>query len=522
MNSQYASRIDSWFRCALLAGGLLYVLVYIVVALLRIQYPFELEWLEGALLDHVRRIVSGKPLYTPPSLEFVPFVYPPLYFYLSAALSKVVGLGFVPLRLVSFAASLGSFVVIFLLVRKETESTYLGMLSSCLFAATFRIGGAWFDIGRVDSLFIFFFLVAVYFLRNGTSAKWFLLSGILFSLSFLTKQTALVISAPVLLYCLFSDWRRCFFVVGTVGLIIGTMTLLLDHIHHGWYSYYFLNFTGKHFSEKAGLFSFWSTDVAPVSIAFVLALFYLLRRSSDASRGRQFFHSALAVGMIGGPWICRLDTGSFNNVVLPAYACISILFGLAMNEIMQEIEIASLNKQYMLKTYIYLVCMVQFLCLVYNPLAQIPSSADLEAGNRFVNEVRQMKGDVFIPYHPYLATMAGKGPYAHYLAAFGVVRGKEGAPRTTLINETRQAIRQKRFAAIILDSKHDWFHEDVEASYTMEEGSLFIEEALFRPVTGGRTRPEFVYVPRSTDTGSRISSGCCMVRQEAAIAGIIS
>ena len=33
-----------------LAGG--YVLVFLIVALARLTYPFELEWLEGVVLEH--------------------------------------------------------------------------------------------------------------------------------------------------------------------------------------------------------------------------------------------------------------------------------------------------------------------------------------------------------------------------------------------------------------------------------------------------------------------------------------
>jgi hypothetical protein len=59
-------------------AGAAYLLVYIVIALMRDWYPFELEWLEGASVVHVQRVLDGRPLYVPPSLDFVPFIYPPL------------------------------------------------------------------------------------------------------------------------------------------------------------------------------------------------------------------------------------------------------------------------------------------------------------------------------------------------------------------------------------------------------------------------------------------------------------
>ncbi len=65
-----------------------FVLAYVTVAILRLRYPFELEWMEGGMVDRVHRIMTGRPLYIGPSLRFVPFVYPPFYFYLGALVSN--------------------------------------------------------------------------------------------------------------------------------------------------------------------------------------------------------------------------------------------------------------------------------------------------------------------------------------------------------------------------------------------------------------------------------------------------
>ena len=89
-------------------------------------------------------------------------MYPPLYYYVSAVVALASGIGFFPLRLVSFAASLGAFAIIFSLVRRETGSRAAGILAMGLFAATFREGGSWFDTARVHSLFLLLLLGGVY------------------------------------------------------------------------------------------------------------------------------------------------------------------------------------------------------------------------------------------------------------------------------------------------------------------------------------------------------------------------
>jgi len=84
------------------------IAVYVVLAVRRAAYPFQLEWLEGGAVEHVRRILQGRALYPAPSVDFVAYPYPPLYLLLSALVALVTGVGYLPLRLVSVAASLGS------------------------------------------------------------------------------------------------------------------------------------------------------------------------------------------------------------------------------------------------------------------------------------------------------------------------------------------------------------------------------------------------------------------------------
>src|SRR5437016_12956749 len=73
-----------WGARAVLAVGLAYVVAYVAIALLRMRFPFELEWMEGANIGHLDRVVRGQPLYARPALDFTPFIYPPLYLYVAA------------------------------------------------------------------------------------------------------------------------------------------------------------------------------------------------------------------------------------------------------------------------------------------------------------------------------------------------------------------------------------------------------------------------------------------------------
>src|SRR5580704_3638324 len=93
--------LERWFRRAACLLSVFFVLLFLYVALRRLHYPFELDRMESGMMTSVWRIAHGSPLYSAPSMEWVPFLYAPAFFYLSAALSRVTGLGYSTLRLVS-------------------------------------------------------------------------------------------------------------------------------------------------------------------------------------------------------------------------------------------------------------------------------------------------------------------------------------------------------------------------------------------------------------------------------------
>jgi 4-amino-4-deoxy-L-arabinose transferase-like glycosyltransferase len=123
-----------------------FVALYVYTAALRVTYPFDLEWEEGAFMDHVLRVVHGHPIYVRPSLDFTPFIYTPGYYYVGAAAVKVLGTSIVTLRAVSILSSLGVFCVLGMFAWRERHSRLSGVILAGLYAATYEIGGSpdWF------------------------------------------------------------------------------------------------------------------------------------------------------------------------------------------------------------------------------------------------------------------------------------------------------------------------------------------------------------------------------------------
>jgi hypothetical protein len=160
------------------------------------RYPYELEWMEGGMVAHVGRVLAGRPLYAPPSLEFVSFLYPPGYYLAAAAVAKLTGLGFFPLRLLSFLSSLSTFAVIVTLAKRETESWTHGLVAAGVFAATYVRAGGWLDLARLDSFYVLLLLGSILALRHATFRGGEVLAGLLFAAAFFTKQSAVVVVVP--------------------------------------------------------------------------------------------------------------------------------------------------------------------------------------------------------------------------------------------------------------------------------------------------------------------------------------
>ena len=494
---------DLWAKLTKLSGIALgalavgYLGVYVLQVIFRLGYPFELEWMEGGSVEHVRRVLSGQPLYVPPSLDFVPYIYTPLYYYVSAVFSLILGEGFLPLRLVSFLSSLGCLALIFLHVKGETQDPFSGLLAAGLFAAAFRAGGAWLDLARVDSLFLFLMLFAIYLTKCRTTLPSVILAGVALGLSYLTKQVAGVIALPFLVAAFLwrgkkALWLLCFF-----GAIVGASTVFFDLLSQGWYGYYVFLLSAHHTWGKAAWLSYWAKDLmGPLGPACLLALLALFPSLSGISRKNAWFYLLTVGGLVGGSWFSRLHAGGYDNVLLPAYAGIALLSGQGFSSLDRMLRTLPVREGSAF--FLRLALLIQFVVLAYPPWRQIPTPQDRQAGREFLNVLSSLPGDVFVPYHAYLPRLAGKRSRAQAMAVYDVLRGDSGPARDRLAGEIFRAFESRSFDFIILDGEHARIFpfDDSLKLYYRYQGPLFSQPGVFWPITGYRTRPELLFVPK--------------------------
>jgi hypothetical protein len=454
--------------------------------------------MEGGMVDHEARILAGERLYVRPTADFVPFIYPPRYFYVAALAAKLTGIGFTPLRFVSFISSLGSLLVIFLFVKRETDNRFAAGLASCLFAAVYRLSNAWLDIARVDSLFLFLLLWSLYIIRFRESARWNFFAGVLAALAFLTKQIALVAVLPIMVCTLLKDRRRSIPFVTTTIVLAGASHFILERIHGGFYSYYTVDLPRNHAFVKKCLLSFWTIDLAlPLSIALILAVLYFYVQHVRGRRSDFLFYLCAAIGMIGAAWISKVHLGSYNNVLLSAHAIVAVLFGLGFHTARELVRREPLNRYPFAATLLFLSCIIQFAGLVYDPFEQLPSPEDRRAGRYLIETVSRIEGEIFIPFHPYYATLAGKRSCAHHMAVRDVLRGGDCPTREGLVHDIEERLRNRYYDAVILDTESWDFIENVE-QYYRQPTALFTEGTVFCPVTGARFRPTWIWYANGT------------------------
>lgn len=481
--------------------------IFLIVALRRIGYPYELEWLEGGAVEIVRRVAGGHSIYVQPSLHYVPYVYTPLYFWVSGVVAHLTGVSFLPLRLVSLVSSLGCCAMLAAIVRRESGDLVAGVLASGLFTATFAVSGSWFDIGRVDSFALFLLLVSLYVARRVEGAKGGLLLGVLVFLAFMAKQSDLVAAAPVILLLIVIRRRAGIAALLTiVSLVIGS-TWVLDASTHGWYGYYVFS----ELTHQGVISSVWRTFFTndlwhtPWIIALAILGVAVNFRHRDASAPWDWvFWPIAASGLILSALVSRLHSGGGENVLIPAFAGLGILGALGYHALHQRAQIrarASLEHRrswppVIVGSVLAGVVGVQIAALHYNPATYVPTAADRAAGTRFIALVRRTPGPVIVSDHPYYDTLAGKASWAQGEAVHDVMRAGPSAARSDLIASITTFLKSSTRATIFSDSANYALGAYSDAYFRLTPTHVFTCEHCFYPVTDIQRRPSFRYVRR--------------------------
>lgn len=498
----------------------------------RLPYPHELEWMEGALADHAWRVANGLPLYCAPSPEHVPFLYAPLPFWLGG-LGIALGLdGITALRLLSLGCTIATAMLVGHWVRMASGRFLPGFVASGLWLAGYGWLAWWFDLARNDTLFVFLCAIAAYTLRYGGRRAWLWAAG-LATLALLAKQSALMWLPAVGVGALCLDWRlglrfglAC---VGLMGAALGALHLGSD----GWSTFWLFEMPQRHGWVGDRKLGFWTEDLRPMLPLVLLALLGCAQqwRAGGTARKDALFVAAFGAGGVVTSWFSRLHIGGFDNVLMYGFAATCVLGPLAAAQLSRRLQAVGVA-----------LLLAQFVWLGERALHRapmrtlLPSAAHAQAHEELRAFVQAQNGPVWIPGHGHVSTRAGKGTGAHGQAIFDLMQllpkqpdgmfdlaalvdrsrlqglsPKGRAAIEALLDGTAAALRERRFAAVVIDEvgAHaflalfaaglvgaDGALGTADDPYVRLPGRMLSEPAAIAPLLGYDVHSPYALVPR--------------------------
>jgi hypothetical protein len=483
------ARLDSLALLASAGLAAAFIVGFIVAALFRLSYPFALQLTEPASLTQVERVLRGQPLYVQPTLDYVPQIYGPLYFYLSALPALVLGPTYAPLRLVSLLASMGTLLLIGRLVQRETGSPLVALVAAGLYAATYPFTETTLDMGRVDALFTFWLVAAVFAARSARfhptqATMWLVLSGGLVGVAGLTKLPlgALPLGLGLLGWAVLAYRARAVWFALAALAVVGIGLLSLRAVSGPWPTWYLWDLPRLHEVRSDLVGRFWFSDALPrLFVSVVLGPVFLLLCWLRRDLLTIVFYLLVAGALLSLSWISRGNGGGATNVLLPGFAILAILLGLglfaALNEIPDHSARARLGR-----AYLAALCIGQFALLVYNPRITVPYRSDQWADERLATTLASLPERILaVDLDSYLH---GHAESDHPMfGPIGEIQGEFGGPGTpeghALAADIHQRLQAHAYSYVVVYASGCCLKDELLSAGYRDRGPLFPPDDIF-------------------------------------------
>lgn len=281
--------------------------------------------------------------------------------------------------------------------------------------------------------------------------------------------------------------------VVTFALLLGITYFVAHLATRGWLTYY-LFYLPSHFQlAPRQIWHFWKDEILGyTALAFAGMVLFVWWTWVEGVREEAYFYGTMFLGLVGGAWLARAHGGSFLNDLMPAHLAMALGWGLFLART-RAWPVRPLLRD----GAVSLILLLQMVALLYDPRLVLPPARNLRAGQMVEQRLAQVSGDVWVPYHPYLAVRAGKPAHAHMAAITDVLRGDARGWGRRLRASLHQAIRKQAFQVILLEQDGVTFMDAeterlVEKTYGLPH-HLFQDNETFRTITGWRIRPERWY-----------------------------
>jgi hypothetical protein len=489
----------------------------------RVAYPYDLEWMEGGMLHHALRFQTGAGIYHEPSVDFIPYLYTPLYPALLALLGEVFGLTYTLGRVISVLSLVGIAIVAFISLcsPRSRHVAKLPAVVGCalalgLFAAVYPFMEGWYDLVRADTFFLFLItaglVAALHWTEQGEGwqgrGRVAAVATIL-AFAFFAKQTGIFYVMLGGAIVLVLSWRRLPTYIAVAGIIGLGGSGLMNLVSGGWFWTYIRKI---HSAHDFNMDRFWKSYgnilwhfralTFVVAITLIVVGYTWLRKPREGMRrelprqARPFllWTSAFAVSTVVGAVGWGTEFAHFNaympaflhgalaaGAAIPALAaCAGILWGAR-----KHAELVVHGSAAVAALLLALTCWHW----VWKPQHFVPTQADVAAGDRLIKRLKALDGEVWMPSHPWYLVLAGKQPHVHRMGIKDVTWRQ--SRRVVGLDES---LEKHRFSSLVFDNR-DLFLE-------LPQIRQFYRPALKLPAderphlyTGAMVVPDSIWVP---------------------------
>ena len=531
----------------LMAFAMLGLFLYTVG--MRFFYPYDLEWMEGGGLLHGYRVLHGQSLYPYPSEEFIPFIYPPLYYWALAAVAWCTELNYPAGRIISIIGALLTTGALIRALRVEQTSWAIACCGAALFLSSYEDTGAFLDIVRADGMLLALMTWSMVWVREGRIR----LGALCLAMAFAAKHNAAIMGFPLALWL----WRYKGWQVGLkFGLWSALPALLFVGVmqwsSQGLFLTYLLEVPAHH------PFVLWRlTWLANYEIASALLIFSMLglllfgmkiyQTNSSLERVLGWLGLIMVAGLLlfseslKGPlhmipiegvkpsmvaknalgfilislvlflfgigrrirlsenqmfwFVCGVTAWVFSGIMRAHHGGFSnvLLPGMWSHALFCGLIAHVFWQKKGYGKTIVLCCLAGQLYLgSWTPSTLIPSQKDTAAGDRLIARLKKIDRPVFSPHSPWYPVMAGHPPSAHLIAIWDI--DHQGGPFQSSVQSIELAIEQQKFGAILLsNSKVDYGRKKF---YRKRESIRYESKSVFVPKKGWKVRPRYLYFPK--------------------------
>ena len=386
-----------------------------------LSFPLNLEFMESAVLQHVARLSAGLPLYIEPSPEFVPLAYNPLFYLVGVPFVRIFGENMMAIRLPAVLGSLGTAVMVFVLVRGRTRSRWWAGIGIGLFAAAYRVMDCYLDVGHRDSLLIFSILMGLWCLDRG--GRWQPYLGMVcLAMGFWFKQQGILFLFMGIAYAFWRYPVRAAAPVSLLGVALGP--LLYWCAPASWWGprFHFYTYevptqwTAFQWSEIAYLarLLLWHYGALVAAAIWLWGATLLRRAGPSLGIWRLAVPGALLSGLAA-----TMTPGSSNNVFIPMGVLI------ITGGVIALARMSRLNDRG--RRFCYALLGLAFASLLYRPQTVLtPPGAEAAFGD-FAGIMLALDGPVFGPGLGRMVTPPGsqvrQAPTVHVMPMSDMVRG---------------------------------------------------------------------------------------------------